>query len=278
MRVSLIIATRDRADSLGATLAAVSRIEDPDWEVIVVDNGSRDHTTVVLSQFDREGRIPLRLVTEPVEGLGRARNQGVAAASGEVLAFTDDDCYPGPDHLARLRAWFQDAGLGFVGGAVVLHDPADLPIKTLTHGELRRITPGSYLPAGRIIGANMALRRSALERIGGFDPLLTTATVPSGEDLDALGRLAADGWTGVYDPALVVRHHHRIRRSEDIPRIARAYDLGRGAYMLKLMRNPNLRRSMMAHWWRGTRLIADRDRIRNEVEGALRYLFARWTA
>jgi glycosyltransferase involved in cell wall biosynthesis len=267
MRVSLIIA---------ATLAAVSRIQDPDWEAIVVDNGSRDRTPEVLREIDREGLIPLRLIAEPAAGLGRARNRGLQAAGGEVVAFTDDDCYPGPDHLARLRAWFQDDGLGFVGGAVVLHDPTDLPIKTLTNGEVQRFAPGAFLPAGRIIGGNMAMRRRALITIGGFDPILGSEAVPSGDDLDALGRLAAAGWGGLYDPALVVRHHHRIRRWEDARGISRAYDLGRGAYMLKLLRDHTVRGPMLAHWWGRTRLVADRIRIRNEIEGAVRYLLARW--
>lgn len=276
MRVSLIICTRNRADSLRATLAAVSRIEDPDWEAIVVDNGSSDHTPEVLSEVEREGLFPLRAFSEPAAGLGRARNRGLQAASGEIVAFTDDDCYPAPDHLARLRIWFQDDKLGFVGGAVVLHDPTDLPIKTLTEGEIRRFAPGSFLPAGRIIGGNMAMRGRALQAVGGFDPILGSEAVPSGDDLDALGRIAAAGWGGVYDPALVVRHHHRIRRWEDARGISRVYDLGRGAYMLKLLRYHNVRRPMLAHWWRRTWLIADRVQLRNEVEGAVRYLLARW--
>jgi len=100
--------------------------------------------------------------------MSRARNAGLEAARGEIVCFTDDDCYVQPDFLDAMSAVFAESSWGSWGGRVLLFDPADAPIKICRarHGatsaaELHR--------GGTIHGANFAFRRALLERVGGFD-------------------------------------------------------------------------------------------------------------
>ena len=150
-------------------------------------------------------------------GLSRARNTGLAHARGDILAFTDDDCYPQPDFLRALVDAFNEDGPGFVGGRVVLHDPddaricvKDLPGRTSTfcHGDLVR--------AGVIHGANMAVTRDVLRAVGEFDPLLGAGSVcVAGEDTDYIARAVWAGWGGRYSPRAVVAHHHGRKPGHD---------------------------------------------------------------
>src|SRR5262245_51141849 len=107
--VSLIIASRNRREFLQACLDRVAalRTEVP-WELIVVDNGSSDGSGDLVERFLAAGRLVGKLVREPRPGLGRARNAGIAGSRGEILAFTDDDCYPREDFLDRLVETFAD--------------------------------------------------------------------------------------------------------------------------------------------------------------------------
>ncbi len=102
--ISIIICTRDRAESLKETLRAVGETlvpDDLDVEVLVVDNGSRDRTRRVVRQAKLWGRAP-RYVYEPRLGLSCARNTGMAAARGAVLLWTDDDVRPGRACIAAM--------------------------------------------------------------------------------------------------------------------------------------------------------------------------------
>src|SRR4051794_36185516 len=105
--ISLIISTRDRRSSLTGCLDRVSQLDRPPdgWELVVVDNGSVDGTARWLESL-RNARKGLIVVEEPEPGLARARNAGIAASSGEILAFTDDDCYVSPDFLVRIEERF----------------------------------------------------------------------------------------------------------------------------------------------------------------------------
>uniref|UniRef100_UPI00286E8B15 glycosyltransferase family 2 protein n=1 Tax=Sandarakinorhabdus sp. TaxID=1916663 RepID=UPI00286E8B15 len=94
MTISLIICTRNRAGPLGRCLAAVAGIvHDGDWELVIVDNGSTDATAAVVADFAAQAGFRVVQVHQPVPGLSNARNAGVAAATGELILFTDDDCY-----------------------------------------------------------------------------------------------------------------------------------------------------------------------------------------
>ena len=117
LTVGVIIPTRNRAELLHQSLEALShQVRAPD-EVIVVDNGSSDHTRQVVEQY--AGRLPIRYLFEPVKGAGQARNLGIRHATSEVLAFTDDDCIPDANWLHFIELSFlRDPAIGMVAGKV----------------------------------------------------------------------------------------------------------------------------------------------------------------
>lgn len=275
MDISLIICTRDRCQQLNHCLKSVGEILfDRAWEVVIVDNGSIDETGVIVREFARSVSAPVRYVFEPALGLGNARNSGVGAACGTILAFTDDDCYPEADFLSQIwSAFADDPSLGYISGRIMLHDPADHPI-SINESTTSRIFPGrSFIRSGCVQGANMAFRRRVLLDISGFDPLFGTGSLFAAEDLDAAGRASAIGWKGQYRPEVAVRHHHR-RKASDAPRVWKSYAIGRGAYHMKLLLVGGeflwFARSLYQLRWR---FRLSRGTLFWELVGAVRYAY-----
>jgi glycosyltransferase involved in cell wall biosynthesis len=237
MDISLIICTRDRCQQLVRCLQSVRGItfERP-WELIVVDNGSVDETAAVVRQFIGSAGVSAVYVFEPKLGKSNALNTAITIARGQILAFTDDDCYPAQDFLSRVWSAFVDPSVGYITGRIMLHDPTDYPV-TINETTLPLTFPARSLVAvGAVQGANMAFRRRILTDIGGFDPVLGPGTQFVSEDLDAAGRASAAGWKGRYCPEVIVSHHHG-RKASDIPRLMKLYGMGAGAYHFKLLLN-----------------------------------------
>jgi cellulose synthase/poly-beta-1,6-N-acetylglucosamine synthase-like glycosyltransferase len=235
--VSLIICTRDRCQQLARCLESVGRIifERP-WELIVIDNGSVDETASVVTKFAETSAISIVYKLEGRCGKSNALNTAIGMARGEIVAFTDDDCYPAPDFLDRVWSAFDDRSVGYITGRIMLHDATDAPV-TIYESTTPLTFPGrSFISAGPISGANMAFRRSVLIEIGGFDPFFGPGSLSQAvaEDLDAAGRASAIGWKGQYRPEVIVRHHHG-RKAADIPRLVKSYGIGIGAYHMKLL-------------------------------------------
>jgi glycosyltransferase involved in cell wall biosynthesis len=247
--ISLIICTRNRAAQLGGCLQAVAALRYAGrWEAVLVDNGSTDATRVTIEAFRDQVAFPVRYVHQPVPGLSNARNAGLDAASGRLIAFTDDDCYVDPELLTRTVAVFeQQPELGYVSGRILLHDPDDFPATVNESTEPVRFLPGRYLPPGAVRGANLAFRRTALDAIGGFDPLFGSGARFPAEDIDAACRCSLRGWAGAYDPGIVVWHHHG-RKAADVRGLFRAYDYGRGAYHAKLLLRDLAPRAALRGW------------------------------
>jgi cellulose synthase/poly-beta-1,6-N-acetylglucosamine synthase-like glycosyltransferase len=228
--VSLIIVTRNRCRQLSRCLQSVACLtfERP-WELIIVDS-STDETASMIQEFIRTAPIPVRYLFESKPGIGNARNAGLETARGEIVAFTDDDCYPAPDFLSSGWSAFEDQSVGYITGRILLHDPADYPV-TINESTTPRTFPArSFIRAGDVQGANMAFRREVLLDIGGFDP-----HVPA-EDVDVASRASENGWEGRYRPEVIVRHHHG-RKASDVPSLWKVYSIGRGAYHMKLLLN-----------------------------------------
>jgi glycosyltransferase involved in cell wall biosynthesis len=250
VEVSLIIATRNRsallAQSLRSLLALPAR---PSWELIVVDNGSTDDTQSVLDDFGCEFAQPLRRVFESRRGLGNAHNAGWRAARGQLIAFSDDDCYPATDYLAEVVNCFSEKPcVGFVGGRVLLHDENDYRISIRESTDRIDLPAGSFIVAGMILGANFACRRPAIETVNGFDPWFGPGAKYNAEEVDLLARLLAAGWDGAYDPRPVVYHHHRRRTNREARRLMTSYDYGRGAYYAKSILDRRLRAIYLKNW------------------------------
>ncbi len=181
--VSIIICTRDRAESLGETLRAVGETAVPAdlaLEVLVVDNGSLDGTRPVVRQAKLWGQAP-RYLYEPRLGLSCARNAGMAAARGEVLLWTDDDVRPGRTWIEAICRPILDGRADAVAGRVKLPDYLERPWLQSWHRACLAVeapTRGDF----DLTGANMAFARRVLERVPAFDPELGQGALGSCEE------------------------------------------------------------------------------------------------
>lgn len=250
MLITAAISTRDRADSLGATLESFRRLEPVphvDWELVVVDNGSSDRTRELLDSFD--GSLPLRVFTEPRPGLSRSRNRAIREARGEVVAFTDDDCRVREDWLAALARGFRDdPGLDGLGGRIELYDSRDARITIRTERSPIPLESSGQL-FGLIAGCNMAFRRRAFERVGLFDLRLGPGTPGmASDDVDFLYRCLKGGLRVEYRPDAVVFHAHGRRAPDQVEALERAYRMSRGAFYCKHVLRGD-RDILKRSWW-----------------------------
>ncbi|HSB95824.1 MAG TPA: glycosyltransferase family A protein [Spongiibacteraceae bacterium] len=278
--ISLIVCTRNRAAYLPPHLQSLAELitDFATCEIIIVDNGSTDATPELLSSFAATFPDLVRVIREEAPGLARARNTGYKIARGELVAFTDDDCYPQPDFLQQVMQSFNTYEWDYFGGRVTLFDPLDAPITIKTDAQMFKIPAASHIAAGIIHGANFNFKKSVLERLGGFDVRFGAgAPLVSGEDMDIIARASAAGFFGGYDPQPTVAHHHRRRHKEEIDKLYLGYDVGRGAYYAKMLLVKNMRKIYLRHWyWRVRFFFLQRrfGQIYNEASGAARFLFS----
>lgn len=279
--ISVIICTRNRAPMLRETLRFYKEIEfDGSWEILIIDNCSTDETKSVVAEAILE--IPqIRYIVESRIGLGAARDRAWREARAPILVFTDDDCYPMPDFLTRYRECFEERpDVDFFGGKIYLWDPEDIPMTIDLRETAEDIPPLTFVPTGRIQGANMAFRKSTLTRIGGFDPSLGAGTLYPCEDIDAVAAAVWAGLRGRYDPRPLVYHHHR-RRQKDLKNLFRGYDWGRGAYHMKYMLRRDSRKAHLTAWAKSVLTVRSRwdaRGIAREIGSALLYALERGRA
>ncbi len=200
-RISVIICSYNGSATLSQCLHAVHQLTYPDYEVILVNDGSTDRTEEIAL------RDPLiRLINTENLGLSTARNVGLRAATGEIVAYIDDDAYPDSDWLTYMASAFRVSAHAGIGGPNIKPNDGRFLATCVDNA------PGnpthiliSDQEAEHIPGCNMAFRREALEAIGGFDPRFETA----GDDVDVCWRLHDRGWTLGFSPTAVVWHHRR---------------------------------------------------------------------
>lgn len=251
MLISLVICTRNRLSSLRVCLEHIQRLQSPgEWELVVVDNGSNDGTAELLKAFAERASLRVTLVYEPKSGLGGARNTGIAKATGEIIAFTDDDCYVAPDFLIRICEVFRDERIGFMGGRIVLYDDTDAPVTIRPENHHYFIEPRSFIKPGQLHGANMAARRSLLFELGGFDPEFGAGSrFRACEETDLQARASQIGAIGIYDPRPMVWHHHGRKSGKTLNKAMRGYDYARGAYYAKFILNSQTRGLFLRSWY-----------------------------
>lgn len=231
-----------RPDTLAATIRSIQRQTYGDWELTVVGQGDDAAVRTVTEAFASEdGRI--RFLHTERRGASAARNAGMAVSEGSVFAFTDDDCEAREDWLERLAEKFAAyPGVGLVGGAVVAPPkqrrgpaicPAVYPVEALYDPRPMGFQP----PAGwDWIGANHAIRREVVERVGGYDEHLGPgATFAVAEDTDLKLRLERLGIKMLSSPDVVIRHTYGYRYGVG-PRLrfSRNYSRGNGGLAGKL--------------------------------------------
>jgi GT2 family glycosyltransferase len=246
-RASVVVPTNfARPAELRRCLKTLAELDHPDYEVIVVDNRPADAPLA-----DLEG---VRVVRESRPGISAARNRGVAVATGEIIAFTDDDVQVHPGWLSALgRRFARQPHVSAVSGLVVpleLETPAQILFEQSGNGLDRGYAPLTFERAGRFrvrrrdrqdgrdevrslyltgefgLGSNMAFRTAVLQASGGFDEALGIGTpTRGGEDLAMFVELLTAGHQIGYEPAAITEHQHRATMDE-LDRQIYGYGLG----------------------------------------------------
>ena len=252
--MSLVIGTQDRAADLAIALDSLAKQTcDPRrFEIVVVDNGSRDGTRDLVAA--RQATMPnLRYVTEPVRGLSNARNRGIAEARAEIVGFFDDDGEAEPDWAQIILDTFASSpDIDAVGGRIDARWPGAAPV-WVSRAIEGHYAVCNYGPARRDItfpeypfGPNMAIRRSRLQAIGGFRSELGPlgSNVRSCGETDLFYRLQQRPLRVVYEPTAVV--HHRIPQSRATRAwlLKRAYRFGRSTSAMQYLNGERRR----LHW------------------------------
>lgn len=216
---SVVVCTYNRCQSLADTLRAVAALQVPagfTWELIVVDNNSRDDTRATVEAFAQAHPVlNVRYAFEARQGLSNARNHGIALARGDYLVFTDDDVLPAADWLHLLVAGMRRHGCAAAGGRIdpLWQAPPPPWLTERFFGFLALRTDAEGPKPARAeedmpFGASLAFERSVFDRIGGFDPQLGRKgnVLAGGEEIDVLMRIVHRGGQVMYFPAARVRH------------------------------------------------------------------------
>jgi GT2 family glycosyltransferase len=255
---SVIVPTCGRAEDLGECLRGLRSLAYPRFEIVVVDNRPNDPSALrLLSEIARQDQR-VRYVAEERPGSSVARNTGIAAARGELIAFTDDDVVVERDWLDWLTEPFlSDPRVDVVTGLVL---PAELETQAQVwfeayggfgkgfrrreydleeHRDDRFLYP--YWGGAFGSGNSMAFRKSRLAAIGGFDPALGAGSpARGGADIEAFSHVILDGGRLVYEPRSICWHKHR-REEAALRRQLVAYGAGFTAILTKwLLRDPHL--------------------------------------
>ncbi len=217
MDISVIICTYNRSNHLKNILKSLSEqvvTEKLIWEIVVVDNNSKDDTFEVVKSFSNFSYIPVRYVKEEKQGLSHARNRGILESDGKYVAFTDDDAIADRRWIASLCETFQNYKCDCVGGRIYLKPLKQLPkwFKRELWGFLGFLDYGDkpfYLDRDRLpFGGNMAFSREVFGRIGYFNPSFgRVRNTPYGSEEDELFfRFFESKAEAVYQPGAVVHH------------------------------------------------------------------------
>ncbi|HEX8677973.1 MAG TPA: glycosyltransferase, partial [Segetibacter sp.] len=198
--ISVIVCSYNGSATIKDTLDGLIKLPYPNFEVIVVNDGSRDNLVEIVKQY------PVKLISTSNSGLSCARNTGMYHAKGEILAYIDDDAYPEEHWLHYLAYAYTNAPHAAIGGPNIVPEE-DGPIATCVAN-----APGGPVHvlitdeiAEHVPGCNLSVRKKVLMEIGGFDPVYRTA----GDDVDVCWRIQEAGYTIGFHPSALVWHHRR---------------------------------------------------------------------
>jgi len=199
-RVSVVVCAYNASSTIRECLEALTCVDYPNFEAIVINDGSTDATGSIAADF------PVTLITTENRGLSNARNTGLETATGEIVVYLDSDAFPDPQWLKYLAWAFIDSDYAGIGGPNLAPPGLGLVADCFDNapGGPAHVLVNDF-EAEHIPGCNMAFRRRRLLAIGGFDPALRIA----GDDVDICWRLQERGWKLGFSAAAVVWHHRR---------------------------------------------------------------------
>ena len=236
MKVSHIICSRNRAAQLRITLSKLDckSLARNNVQLVLVDSASDDETLAIMEDYARQSPVAVCVSHADRIGHSIALNVGVAASNGELIIFTDDDCYLDENYYDALLREFDPTKHQYGTGQILLFDPSDdRRVATISFSFSQKLTipPRSVLPAGMVQGANMFFLRQVFERVGYFSEDLGPGTSFNCADIELASRASSAGFVGVMLPNVIVHHHHRRRPgSAESDAMLRGYAAGRGAY------------------------------------------------
>ena len=200
-KVSVLVCAYNAADTLDDCLASLAALDYPDYEVIVVNDGSTDATPAIARRYRG-----VRVIDTPPGGLSVARNVALAHAAGDIVAYTDADVRAHPQWLTYLVQPFLEGDVAGAGGPNVAppDDPWLAQCVARAPGAPTHVMLDDVI-AEHVPGCNMAFRREALLALGGFNPIFGCAA----DDVDVCWRFQAVGAEIGFAPAALVWHHHR---------------------------------------------------------------------
>ncbi|MBM3501702.1 MAG: glycosyltransferase, partial [Armatimonadetes bacterium] len=237
--VSVVVCSYNGGATLEQCLTSLREVDYPNYEAILVDDGSTDNTRAIAARFPE-----VRAIHQPNRGLSVARNVGLQASTGDIVAYTDSDCLADPDWLTLLVHRLQSSRAAAVGGPNL--SPEDGQVAACVDASPGQPTHvlEDDLVAEHIPGCNMAFRREALESIEGFDPVYTQA----GDDVDVCWRLQEGGGWIAFAPSAFVWHH---RRQTARAYLRQQFGYGRAEALLRL-KHPGRFNRRGDGKWRGT--------------------------
>jgi hypothetical protein len=224
-KATVVVAAYNAASTLGECLSSLRELNYPDYETIVIDDGSTDSTTEIANQSG------IRAIRVDHMGLAAARNAGVDAASNEseIVAFIDADARADRDWLYHLIETIKRRAAAAAAGPNFAPDPQSARVAAMAAapGLPREVRAGDDRLT-QLCGCNMAITKAALQKVGGFDPMFTSA----GDDVDLSWRLAAASETLAYAPGAVVIHERRATLVTYLKQ-QRGYGIGEGLLFRK---------------------------------------------
>lgn len=201
MRFSVIVPTYDDWNGLAKCLAGLENqtIESEQYQVIVVDNSE---SGIVPDDFNLPAGM--QLIHEPEPGSYIARNRGAGLATGEILAFTDSDCIPDKDWLAKAENCFSQKNCELIGGAVQIFQSAKENKYGYLYESIAAFPQHKNVPVGKGVTANLFVKSSVFEAVSGF-----STTVVAGGDWEFTRRCTKEGFKMIYCKSALVLHPAR---------------------------------------------------------------------
>lgn len=232
--VTAAVCTRNRGDSVVATISSLLESVCADFEVVIIDQSDDDSSETALGALLNDNRV--RYVRSTTRGLGSARNEAIRIASGEICCFTDDDCTVPPDWLGAMADVFRkDERIAVVFCNVIAgpHDYSKGFVPCYRCEKNRIFARIQDKSVARGIGAGMAVRRSAMVEMGGFDEMLGPGgRFPSCDDGDIASRALLLGYC-VYETSETAVTHFGFRTWEQGRELGRRDWIGIGAAFVK---------------------------------------------
>lgn len=228
MKLDVVVPTYNRSCLLQKALNSLLSAPVPDQLkicIFVVDNNSTDSTFSLVDQMSKDASLPITYIRETKQGLSHARNAGIAAGSGDLIGFIDDDEEIGSDWYEVIAREFADPTTEFVGGPCLPNWVTPVPdwLPPGYHSAIGAIPPKprSHFDSnfsGNLMGGNAVIRRQVFEKVGTYSTRLgrSATGLLSEEDAEFLRRLKAHNISGLYVPELVIHHYiapERLTRS-----------------------------------------------------------------